>query len=662
MIIEYIKINNFRQFTGPQTINFSVDSEKKFSLIIAESGVGKTTLIQCFQWILYGECKYTSPLNDQIKNSLISGDDTIIECSMKIKHNDKEYVITRRQKFFKQNTAVRSDGSYLTIDIKNKDGLTDQKVGKEASKEIKDIIHKDLFPYFFLEGENLTDVGEHLSRGKAGKNKEFVDAIKGLLGFTHLYNSISHLSAVIKSYQDEIAKNTKDDKLQDLIKSIKDYNEKIELYEERLTTIDEELEYNRNKRDEVNEKIISYKGIEKLQLDRRNLALKLNSLINQVNNKKNIIMKKFSSQSIFLAMRKLSQIAEETLTHSSSIEKGIPGINIDAIDYLLKRKKCLCGNDLVEGSEEWNRLEELKDFLPPNNIGFEIKTFNNDLQTVKTNSENFLEDFEQLRKDYNELTEQLKEIRDQIDKIDSEIGDFSVDLPGLKQQERDYEDKVIRLSAEKKTKTDSIVDYKNQIENFKKQQSQYVVYDEKVKKLQSFLQHADLLYNRINTFCLKQEKTKRKELQDAINEIFKDFYEEEIQFIIDDNYGVQIKTFEQTLSEDFTSGGQDVAVALAFIGAINKIHSMKVTDSEDIGGYTDSEVYPLVLDAPTSNFGMKQMNSFSQIMPKITDQVIIFINDKDGPILKELLNDKIGAQWSLIKTDSYHSYISGGNE
>ena len=58
------------------------------------------------------------------------------------------------------------------------------------------------------------------------------------------------------------------------------------------------------------------------------------------------------------------------------------------------------------------------------------------------------------------------------------------------------------------------------------------------------------------------------------------------------------------------------------------------------------------------------MKSFSEIMPKITDQIIVFINDKDGPILKELLAAGIGSIWTLRKEqgDSYHTKIVKGAE
>ncbi|MFR7881405.1 MAG: hypothetical protein ACLU5J_08020 [Christensenellales bacterium] len=185
-----------------------------------------------------------------------------------------------------------------------------------------------------------------------------------------------------------------------------------------------------------------------------------------------------------------------------------------------------------------------------------------------------------------------------------------------------------------------------------------IILDEKVIKLTKFKNECDYLHNKIDKYCDKKEAQMRIELQKAINDIFKDFYEEKIEFSLDENYCIQIKTYDAELSEDFMSGGQDVAVALAFIGAIIKLNREPDAEDDKLLSADSKEEYPLVLDAPTSNFGMKQMESFSQIMPKITDQIIVFINDKDDPILKEKMKNEIGSEWEVLKIDTYHSIIN----
>jgi len=60
MIIKSLELHNFRQFMDDedkhgQKIVFSIDPEKKATILIAKNATGKTTLLQAFSWILYGE-------------------------------------------------------------------------------------------------------------------------------------------------------------------------------------------------------------------------------------------------------------------------------------------------------------------------------------------------------------------------------------------------------------------------------------------------------------------------------------------------------------------------------------------------------------------------------------------------------------------------------
>ncbi len=656
MIINSLRIKNFRQFVGEQNISFSTDPNKKVTIIIAESGVGKTTLIQCFQWILYGTSKYKNPLNTYTKQLLSPGEATTTECSISLNHNNKEYTITRKQTFRKQNVQISSEEPVLFVDIKDSDGITQQKRGKEAFKVVKEIMHSDLFPYFFIEGESLTKVGEQMSKGKVGNNNEFVKAIKGLLGFNHLYETKKHLKSVSDEYQAEIEKNTKDDKLREILKKIDDAKEEINKINSRFENIDTEIEYNKSKREETNAKIQQYSEVEEKQRRRNKINLELASINSRIQEQRLYIMKKFSSNGIYLIMNSLIPLAEKTLENSNCLDKGIPGINVEAVEFMLKNHKCICGHELVENSKEWEKLNDWISFLPPNNIGFEIDKFTSEIKNVKKSYLSFSEDFTKMRKDYAQLLKQNNELIDEKNKLDEEIK-INDDISLLKEQEKGYEQKVIDLSTEKRVKTERKKEYENTVEQLEEERKQFKIYDEKVKKLNSYYNESEYLRKRIERFCERKENEKRKALEDAINEIFKDFYTEKIDFKLDENYGVQIRTYDSELSDDFTSGGQDVAIALAFIGAIIKLIREKDNDPESIMEDDNFEEYPLVMDAPTSNFGMKQMRSFCEIMPKITEQIIVFINDKDGPILKEQMSGQIGSEWSLIKEDTYHSEI-----
>lgn len=53
MLLERIVLKDFRCFNGEQTIDFSTDPDKNVTLIHAENGVGKTTLLNALLWCFY---------------------------------------------------------------------------------------------------------------------------------------------------------------------------------------------------------------------------------------------------------------------------------------------------------------------------------------------------------------------------------------------------------------------------------------------------------------------------------------------------------------------------------------------------------------------------------------------------------------------------------
>lgn len=58
MLIESIKLQNFRQFQN-EFISFADGSDgKNVTIILGENGSGKTTFAQAFFWCMYGETSF----------------------------------------------------------------------------------------------------------------------------------------------------------------------------------------------------------------------------------------------------------------------------------------------------------------------------------------------------------------------------------------------------------------------------------------------------------------------------------------------------------------------------------------------------------------------------------------------------------------------------
>ena len=63
MLIKSITLNNFRQFKGKQTLEFSTDTEKNVTVLLGDNTFGKTTILQAFNWCLYGVADFPKDSN-----------------------------------------------------------------------------------------------------------------------------------------------------------------------------------------------------------------------------------------------------------------------------------------------------------------------------------------------------------------------------------------------------------------------------------------------------------------------------------------------------------------------------------------------------------------------------------------------------------------------
>ena len=61
MILERLVFENFRQFKGRQELVFSDVRERNVTIVHAENGFGKTTILKGLLWVLYGRDGLMAP-------------------------------------------------------------------------------------------------------------------------------------------------------------------------------------------------------------------------------------------------------------------------------------------------------------------------------------------------------------------------------------------------------------------------------------------------------------------------------------------------------------------------------------------------------------------------------------------------------------------------
>lgn len=193
MLIKSITLNNFRQFKGKQILEFSTDTDKNVTVLLGDNTFGKTTILQAFNWCLYGMADFPKDSNpDFLLNLEVANEQAGIEqkcevyVELVLEHKNTEYVVIRKQAYVDRAYGNwNSLNSQLTVSYKE-NGITKQVREGEERNIINGILPQSLSGYFFFDTERVSDISTR---------KDLSEAVKGLLGLAAVGNARKHLGA-----------------------------------------------------------------------------------------------------------------------------------------------------------------------------------------------------------------------------------------------------------------------------------------------------------------------------------------------------------------------------------------------------------------------------------------------------------------------------------
>ncbi|MFW6026244.1 MAG: AAA family ATPase, partial [Candidatus Woesearchaeota archaeon] len=346
MLIKGIQLKNFRQYKGKQKIVFSTNKEKNITVIKGGTGAGKTTLLEAFNWCLYGKLNLPnkdSLLTKELANKLEPNETEEVFVEINLIHNNKEYIIKRLHSFMKLNSGELDRVSKIEkVQYKKSDGtLVD--VDKE---EIYNILPDELSTYFFFDGERI----ENLSKANRAGKKDISNAVKNILGLDILLNAQKHLKKIIKEFEDEYNEDNSEEmtKMKNKLEELRNEKEKID---QLIDTKKEEEAILKRKIENLNEKIKKNASAQKDQQLREDYEQQIiNAKEDILSLKKDIEKNNKNSFPEFLA-NKLINLCSDKINLSDIQTKGILGIDGSAIETIIDRNECICGQEIIEGNE-----------------------------------------------------------------------------------------------------------------------------------------------------------------------------------------------------------------------------------------------------------------------------------------------------------------------
>ena len=649
MLIKTMELENFRQFFGVQRIDFADDKQKNVTVLMGENTSGKTTLAQAFQWCFYGKTKFRShemfsiPASQELKEN----QETVVRVTIRLIHNNTEYAIERKQIYKKDALSnLHYNDPVLTILRLASDGQTKPVDDKDLQNLIQEILPSSLSGYFFFDGERIDRMSKEI---QGGRSKEFAEAVKSLLGLNAITEAVTHLknpgsNSVVRYYSHSFD-SASDNDLAKLSGQIEDCENEIARIRQKKEDVENEKFDAEQSKIKYHDKIVANSQSKKLGEQRKKLEADRSRVENDIQRFESALLVSFQKRSWKSFLHPLAEKTESMLQDTKISDKNVPGgINADTVSALIERGECICGTKIAPGSPEFHTLTDLYHFVPPEALGTSVQNYRTEISAFSdetTLSTDIADGLVTIRNSFNTL-----------DDIEASIQDISSQLEGM-EDVAIIEEKLRGASRQIEKCDETIQDYnmklgmlETQKKRFETERSGLDLTGEKNKQISRYLDYAEYMYKYLKRLQDEEETKIRSELQDAINNIFQSVFRGSFNLELDDKYNVSV-TDEELSATNYdpeTSEAQSIAVIFAFIAGVIQLARGESDQRSDM---LLAEAYPLVMDAPLSNFDKKRIKAVCDVMPRIAEQVILFIKDTDGELAEKHMKDRLGARYDI---------------
>jgi len=661
MLLKALSMKDFRQFKGVQGITFATDSIRNVTMIMGDNGTGKTTLAQMFTWCLYGETSFDDKilLCKSTAGAMRPNDEEEVLAQLVLEHNGVEYTISSAQKYRKDGSgAVKAAGDRVfMIAFKKPDGTREFVKKLDTDIRMKEILPRELARYFFFDGERIESMGKEIKRGRS---QEFAGAVRRLLGLSAYTSALSHLKSkgsnnVLNLYEQSYDASS-NIKIGEFSRQIAEFSSKAELVSDRLRDIAVEKEALQDRITSLTEHIAKNRHSEALAMQREELIRKRQNLTTTKGVQTKSMLRSFNNNSPNYFAKRLMKIALEALAKADKLDKGVPNVNDKTILCLIDRKKCICGADVSAGNDGFIQLTKLLEFIPPKSIGNMIGDFVSLCEIRSKSVQDYFEDFCDAYKPIREFEGNYMELNDDIGRIEKQLE--GLEGVGALQSERSrFEKNLNYIDSESMRISEERGGYLTKQKEFEAERAELANKDSNNRKIETYKAYANYMFQTLSDQYAEEESRMREELQNTVNELFRDIYNGGFSLSLDEKYNVQINVTDEAsgiAGEVETSSAQSISVIFAFIAGVIK---MARKSREGINEMMVSEPYPLVMDAPLSAFDKKRIRTVCEVLPRVAEQVIIFIKDTDGDLAEEHLGGRVGKRYIFDKKNEFETYI-----
>ena len=628
MILQKIKLENFRQFKGEQEVIFG-SSLPNITIIYGENGRGKTGLFRALMFGLFDDKRLPQDDNINAKDITLvnkqaleenEGHPVIASVTVVLIADHVQYTVKRCLQGVKKGDQIAEQPYGVSLTITDEKGNTNPPITDpvEIGEYIGKVFDPKIKEYFLFDGEKI----ERLTRADSAQKRTVAQGIKNLLNINDLETARRSLDILRSSLNSQISLKSQGN-LPKILRAIEDNANAIKNNHEASELAKENLENAQKQKETLDSELDKIAEIKSLLTKRREYMNTEADLQESQEKRVSMLSGKLSLTAQALLSSKFKHVY--TVLEGKKDAGEIPVQDkLELIKKILNENKCICGSCVKKGTPEYEAIMAWRTKIFDSGLSDEALNVWRDLSAMLQMIPTTIEDVHRNLSEYDSYKKKLLEIREGLKQLSENINDGA-------------EESARRFNNQREECLKSIGALKSQIQNLEREAVQLISErDDLAKKKERIIQEegvkselhaaanlASDTYNALDEIYQSFTEDMKKQIGDQASKIMFHLLDKEGRYslkriVVKDDYSLQVNDHRDEPFLANISAGQRQIISLCFITALAQV-----------ANGTDRFEIPLFMDTPFGRLSFEHRNNLIRFVPKICQQWITLVTDTE---------------------------------
>ena len=612
-------------------MELSCDDERNVTLVHAENGIGKTTLLNSVYWALFGE---VTPRFEQRRRlvNFEAEQEGVDEASVEVEFEFDGNVYHASRKYSRESNT--EDFAISRLEAGSLVPLP------APDTFINSVIPKGMARYFFFDGEHAESFAAEL-------NTTAGTAIRSMLGCDLAELGIRDLEEVGAAYTRQMGSVPGDAALDALRSKLTDMEGAQTRDRETLADHRKTVEQKKEQRSLIEEELRRTAGAKEIQILRDTLGTTLAEVNGDLKTEEGKLIRCIGEKSIAVVSRKITAQTNALLDTEAAHGRIPRPYNEIFIQGLLSKERCICCRDLQPQTTEWAAVAGLLAEAGNADTMTRVIRAAARLRALQDEAQEAPRELETIQGRIAAYVERRRGLEQQIEQESKKLENFNLEEVREREAARISLGKDIEnLSRDIWAVEASIERRQTEIDETAAKLTLHVAKNEKAKSILGKRSLAIAAATQLRTRLADYEGDARRDIQTEINKILKIAARRAYRFEFAEDFTMSLH-LENVEGPVPKSGGENQLMSLSFTAALVDFARSRLGEEHAI--LSPGTVAPLVLDAPIGHLDKSYRSATAAFLPEMASQILLLLSSghTEGGVL-EALGPRIGRQYILV--------------